>query len=583
MKINCEKCQAKYSIADEKVRGKTFRIRCKKCGHVIIVRDKAAAAPAGEEAAPAAAPAEAAGWHVAVGGETIGPLSEHAICERIEQGDFRQDASVWRDGFEDWVPMHSVEAFANVLTRVGAGASASERGMDGVSMGGSAGDAEPSNDSPSPSPSSPRVQSLTGQRNENSVLFSLDSLQKVGSGAGASPQTGGAAAATLSPGLSPHAEPLAGPGGSFTPSTAAPTSEGSGLIDIRAMSEVLSQAKTEAPKHDENLLPSFGGSGLGGLAAQPVAVEEPLPMVQDRGVAPESGSSKSNVGLVLFAAMGSVALVLGLGYFFVVQPMMKQMADGTEAANRAADQRAELARAEERANMAQAELEREREAAKRAAAEAAQAAAAGAAAAATPKPGDAAAPNRRDRANGRRRQGASGRPGAGPAAKPGSGAAPAANDGAGSGAAGRKPAAAPKKKESDNGNIDVDCLLDPGLAKCGKKKPSARKPARKNKGAAKPAADSSLPEALSQSQLLSGLRSAKSRAKGCGKKHSASAGARVRVRMSISGATGKVTSAVPQGEHASTALGKCVAKAASAASFPKFQKRSQGLQYNFKM
>lgn len=582
MKINCEKCQAKYSIADEKVRGKTFRIRCKKCGHVIIVRDKAAAASGGEEAAPAAAPAEAAGWHVAVGGETIGPLSEHAICERIEQGDFRQDASVWRDGFEDWVPMHSVEAFANVLARVGGGASANERGMDGVHMGGSAGE-DLGHESPSSSPSSPRVQSLTGQRNENSVLFSLDSLQKVGSGAAASSPQAGAAAATLSPGLSPHAEPLGGPGGSFTPSTAAPTSEGSGLIDIRAMSQVLSQAKTEAPKHDESLLPSFGGSGLGGLAAQPVAVEEPLPMVQDRGVAPESDSSKSNVGLVLFAAMGSVALVLGLGYFFVVQPMMKQMADGAEAANRAADQRAELARAQERANLAQAELEREREAAKQAAAEAAQVAAADdAAAAATPRPTDAGLGGRRDRGvPDRRRRGPSGKPGADATPKVG-GAAPAARDNA-SGSAGRKPAAAPEKKESDGGNIDVDCLLDPGLAKCGKKKAAARKPARKNPGAAKPSVDSSLPAALSQSQLLSGLRSAKSRAKGCGKKHGADAGARVRVRMSISGATGKVASAVPQGEHASTALGKCVAKAASAASFPKFQKRSQGLQYNFKM
>ena len=38
MKIVCEACQAKYSIADEKVRGKVFKIRCKKCSHVIVVR-----------------------------------------------------------------------------------------------------------------------------------------------------------------------------------------------------------------------------------------------------------------------------------------------------------------------------------------------------------------------------------------------------------------------------------------------------------------------------------------------------------------------------------------------------------------
>jgi len=29
MKIVCEACQAKYSISDDKVRGKAFKIRCK--------------------------------------------------------------------------------------------------------------------------------------------------------------------------------------------------------------------------------------------------------------------------------------------------------------------------------------------------------------------------------------------------------------------------------------------------------------------------------------------------------------------------------------------------------------------------
>ena len=48
MKIECDKCSAKYSIADEKVRGKTFKIRCKKCSNVIIVRDKAGGGDAAE-------------------------------------------------------------------------------------------------------------------------------------------------------------------------------------------------------------------------------------------------------------------------------------------------------------------------------------------------------------------------------------------------------------------------------------------------------------------------------------------------------------------------------------------------------
>ena len=38
MKIACESCGAKYSIADEKVQGKVFKIRCKRCSEVIVVR-----------------------------------------------------------------------------------------------------------------------------------------------------------------------------------------------------------------------------------------------------------------------------------------------------------------------------------------------------------------------------------------------------------------------------------------------------------------------------------------------------------------------------------------------------------------
>ena len=38
MKIVCGSCQAKYSIADEKVAGKVFKIRCKRCSEVIVVR-----------------------------------------------------------------------------------------------------------------------------------------------------------------------------------------------------------------------------------------------------------------------------------------------------------------------------------------------------------------------------------------------------------------------------------------------------------------------------------------------------------------------------------------------------------------
>jgi len=38
MRFLCEQCKAKYQIADEKVAGKTVRMKCRKCGHLIEVK-----------------------------------------------------------------------------------------------------------------------------------------------------------------------------------------------------------------------------------------------------------------------------------------------------------------------------------------------------------------------------------------------------------------------------------------------------------------------------------------------------------------------------------------------------------------
>jgi predicted Zn finger-like uncharacterized protein len=59
MKFVCDRCQTRYSIADEKVRQKILRIRCKTCGNVIVVQDEriAAAAASSSSSLPKVAPA----------------------------------------------------------------------------------------------------------------------------------------------------------------------------------------------------------------------------------------------------------------------------------------------------------------------------------------------------------------------------------------------------------------------------------------------------------------------------------------------------------------------------------------------
>jgi len=48
MKFLCDQCKAKYQIADEKVQGKTLRMKCRKCGHVIEIRATVEAQSTGE-------------------------------------------------------------------------------------------------------------------------------------------------------------------------------------------------------------------------------------------------------------------------------------------------------------------------------------------------------------------------------------------------------------------------------------------------------------------------------------------------------------------------------------------------------
>ena len=91
MKIVCDNCSTKYSIADEKVRGKVFKIKCKKCSHIIVV--KGDVAPEGQAAGfeqkdtrvfdysgfeggqAGAAAAQDAIWHLVIDREQVGPLT----------------------------------------------------------------------------------------------------------------------------------------------------------------------------------------------------------------------------------------------------------------------------------------------------------------------------------------------------------------------------------------------------------------------------------------------------------------------------------------------------------------------------
>ena len=49
MKFLCDRCKTRYSIGDERVRGKILKIRCKNCANVITVREGMMADPDGSQ------------------------------------------------------------------------------------------------------------------------------------------------------------------------------------------------------------------------------------------------------------------------------------------------------------------------------------------------------------------------------------------------------------------------------------------------------------------------------------------------------------------------------------------------------
>ena len=108
MKIICDSCQAKYSIADEKVAGKVFKIKCKRCGSVLTV--------SGDQAGPAGPPdlagenyPDEAIWHVVVNGEQHGPYDPPQLAEMLSSGTIDWEAYVWSEGLDNWAPMQDIQ------------------------------------------------------------------------------------------------------------------------------------------------------------------------------------------------------------------------------------------------------------------------------------------------------------------------------------------------------------------------------------------------------------------------------------------------------------------------------------------
>ncbi len=110
MRFSCESCNAKYQISDDKVGPAGVKVRCKKCGHLTLVRRDQA-----EEAAPSAT-APGVEWWVAIDEQPVGPVGLEVVQHHWDQGEIGPESLVWFAGLAEWTPIGSVPELHGVLT-----------------------------------------------------------------------------------------------------------------------------------------------------------------------------------------------------------------------------------------------------------------------------------------------------------------------------------------------------------------------------------------------------------------------------------------------------------------------------------
>src|SRR5215831_10708743 len=97
MKIQCQSCQAKYTIADEKVLGKVVKIRCKKCSSTIVINGNEQRADDGGEASAFDYAKQNEPWTVNVADGDQRTMTVAEIATEYKNGIVNDETYCWKD------------------------------------------------------------------------------------------------------------------------------------------------------------------------------------------------------------------------------------------------------------------------------------------------------------------------------------------------------------------------------------------------------------------------------------------------------------------------------------------------------
>ena len=140
MQFSCEQCATRYSVPDERVRGKRVRTKCRKCGSEIVVEgpetalaDATRAAPAGPTALgprlatplpprpeietddEAPGPRSDEPWTVAISRAERRTMTTAQVVDGYADGVVGEKTLLWKQGMERWQPPFSVPSIALAL------------------------------------------------------------------------------------------------------------------------------------------------------------------------------------------------------------------------------------------------------------------------------------------------------------------------------------------------------------------------------------------------------------------------------------------------------------------------------------
>jgi predicted Zn finger-like uncharacterized protein len=140
--VTCDKCNKRYSIADEKVRGKSVKIRCKQCQNLISVQGPPVSGapvsamgvsspmpetPAWAEERTRAMPildTSSPTWFAMVKGKQVGPMTLRDLEGKVKAQEVSLRTYLWKQGMADWKRASEVPEVSPVFAGVSVGAAA---------------------------------------------------------------------------------------------------------------------------------------------------------------------------------------------------------------------------------------------------------------------------------------------------------------------------------------------------------------------------------------------------------------------------------------------------------------------------